>query len=709
MTNYPSLESVSPKEPDLKRIIGELDQAATDANDYLGRIHRCRQWWQNIWDGQTYDGRKHAYKEGQNVLPWDNASDSRLRIVGTLVNDHVTIVKAALRRSRWSVRSTTRPFVMGRVASIGQRVLEWHVKVQQRREFLRECTFAWKWKYAFGLSFMGIEWDLQRQKVNETINVEDLIDVGEKLGSDNPLDLGGGEESDATLIDFLQGLSPILSTDEARKIIYDLRNDGTATLPTVQTIVNKPRWTALLPCVDVIVPSETCEIQTARFTSRRELVSEWELNDRIVTDNYDPKFVEEAVKQKGEFSGWSRSQNWSRISVGSDRDMIELHHFLYRNVYDDVPCMYRVVFNYGCAQKNLVAVNKVYEYKHRQQPLVALRRSHEYRPLLTEIGIAEEAYTDELDIKTQQDALNDRADLINNPPMVLPVLRAQGIKSNWGPQAVMTALRPNEVSYPPLPPSDGTPAEVIAMVQQRLDARYSIKGNELDPLMKQFRQQEIADDTNAEFEMILEQTLQLSQQFDSDETVAMVAGMSGMPWNLTTKDIAGEYTISVTTDMAMGDIEYATKRLGLFQTALQMNTAGSANMAKLFPRVLSIADPDIEDLVEEDQGAVTEREVEAEKNAAAQILVGITPTKPMQANHKLRAQTLISETIQSPNPVIQQTIAQRKDVQLLIKDRLKFFQSQIQQYQNNPQIGRTLATQPFNPQQPGEVSSLPAQ
>lgn len=702
-----SLESTDPTTEDkkfLQKIIDELDQAALDMGKYyLGRLDRCRDWWQCKWEDQSYDGRKHGDKEAE-ALPWENASDSRLQIIAGLVDEHMTVIKAGLRTSRLAVRSE-RPLVYGRAANIAQRVLEWHVHTQQRRELLRETNFVWNWKFALGLSFMNIEWEQQRAKSHEYITLESLIEVAQVLGIPELADLSDDEASEEA-IQFLQSLSPILATEDAKKIVHELRNQGHSQLPVVNLSVNRPVWMGLLPGVDLLFPSEIYDIQISRFTSRRELVDEATLTDRITTDNYDPRFVEEALKHKGKFATWLTQQNWkSLVDQGSDRDMVELHHFLHRNIEDGVPCMYRTVFNYEVAPLGLSAVHTYYEYKHNQQPFVACRRKHQFRPLLTSIGLAEEAYTDEQDIKTQQDGLNDRTEIINNPPMVLPVLRAMGAKNQYGPRAVMSALRPQEVSWPPLPPSDGTPVEVITMVQQRLDRRYSIQGQFVDPQFRSMRLQELANDVFTEYELMLEQTLKLAQQYDTDEVVQKVAGLSDQPWNASTEDILGDHTISVTNDMQLTDIEYVTKRLGLYQTALQMNSAGTAKMNKLFSRIMGIVDPDAGDLIDEDEPAVTEREVNDEKQAIAQIMTGLQPVMPMHGNHALRLQTLVADTFQSPNPFVQQTIAQRQDVQELLKSRIQFFQNQIQQYQKNPQIGRTLATDAFNPKEPGQVAT----
>lgn len=703
-----SLETESADKPNLTTIVNELEQAQSDATTYLGRLERCRKWWHCEWKGQYFDGKKHAEGETDVVTPWEGASDSRLRIVQTLINDHISISKQAFWGARVSVKST-RPFVYGRIANIAQKVLQWHVYTQMRQEVMSELWFAWAWKLGFGLSFISVEWEQQRAVSMEKITLDDLNQISQKLDMPELMDFGGGD-ADEAIVEFFQKLSPILAKDDARKIISEIRNDGISFFPVITMPINKPKWTALMPCGDVVFPSETSDIQTARWVSRRELVNESELKDRIETDGYDADFVEEAIKHKGDFADFTNNPGWYMGPTGSERDQIELHHFLHRNIENGVPTMYRTIFNPAVAKatlkKELVAVHRVFEYQHQKYPMVALRRTRVFRPLLTSVGLSEEAYTDEQDIKAQQDGLTDRTELINSPPMILPTLRAVGISSSYGPRAVMSALRPKEVTWAPLPPSDNTPVAVIEMVQNRLDRRYSISGPTVDPQIRVIRQQELANDVHTEIELILEQTLKLAQQFDTDDVVNRVAGQGGQPWNVGVNDIQGDHEISVTMDMRTTDVEYVKEKLDMFSKALGMNQAGTANMTKIFSRVMAIVDPDAEDLVEEDQQSATEKEIAEEDAATAQILVGMEPRKPMYGNHQLRLERLISNTIQSPNPFIQETIGSRKDVQMLLKNRIAFHKNQIQQHQLNPQIGRSLSTKTFEPTQPAEVGML---
>ncbi len=477
----------------------------------------------------------------------------------------------------WSAKKqakSIRPFVSGHETSVTQRMLDWRVGTQMKRELLRELPTALLWRFGGGLSFLKIEWEQQRELTYVPITTQMIGEMAQALQLPDVMDklLDPDKFYDKDLITVLQSLSPVLPTAEARTVLNQLRATGQSELPVASLRINKPKWTAKRPITDVLFPSETCDIQQTRWTCERELVSETELTDRIITDGYDPDFVDKVLDHKGVFSSWWVNQ--PELYQGSDRDMIELNHFMsWRLSHNGTPCLYRTVFNESVSGDDLFALHRKFEYDHGQIPLIALRRNYTWKPLLLSQGIAEESYTDELDIKRQQDGLNNRTDLIHKPPMIVPTLRAQAMANNYGPNAVMTAMRPEGVVFPPLPPMDQTPLLVMQMVQERLDRRYAIIGGNIDPEIKALRRQQLTSDVLGELELALEQTLQLMQQYESDEDIQRVAG--GEPWNYSRKDIQGQYEISAGVDINMIDIERADMKLSMLAKMLPFRETGT--------------------------------------------------------------------------------------------------------------------------------------
>lgn len=703
-------------EPKLESMVDELEQANTDTSFYLTRLRHAHNWWRSIWPGQTVDGRKHRQYIGEEAFPWEGAADARLRVVGTLVKDHVTISKMAFRRGKIQVRSM-RPLQEARQSAIGTKLLNWRVYNHMALDVQRELPLAWAWRFAYGVSFLSVEWDQQRRVERHEISLPILAEIMNARGAGTDailylMDAIADPAQEDSLTTAVQSMSAILSRPKARAIVKDLRDLHVAQIPVAYPVSNRPRWTALRPCIDITFPSETSDLQEARWVARREWVSETILQDRIETEDYDPGFVEEAKKQKGksylvnETADHGYNILGSSAPQGSFRDLVELYHFYYKAIDEyDVPCLYKAVFNAFCcrdkAGRLCYATHGPAEYEHGQYPFVVMRRQYEDRKILSSIGLAEEAYTDEQAIKAQQDGLTDRTSIVHSPPMIVPQNKVAAMKGQRMPGAILGVSRPKEVEWMPLPPTDGTPIEVIQMVQERLDRRYALWGMEgsLDPQLKSARQQEVADDILSEMELALEQTFQLMQQYEVDAEVARVVGANlARPFHMNREDIQGKYEISATIDVRMLDEEYAKEKLGLIGQAMQFNQAGTANMSALFRMAMEVIEPDAADigLVMDDQAA-TQKEQADELNAVNQIMSGIEPPLPMYGNHQLRAQTLVQATFQSPNPMMAQRLQLMKDSAAMLQKRLEFFQNQIQQYQQNPQIGRALSTQTFQP------------
>jgi hypothetical protein len=480
---------------------------------------------------------------------------------------------------------------------------------------------------------------------------------------------------------------------------------GNQSIPTVSLRINKPVWTARRPGIDTIIPSETVDVQKARWLANRELVSETELEDRIETDGYDPDFVEQAIKHKGTFAGFTpRTTPDGDQNIGSNRDMIELYHFYCRYMDKGVPCMYVTVFNDAAlGNDNLYAVHRKFEYDHQQYPVVAMRRKFSFRPLLSSIGIADESYTDERDIKYQQDGLNNHSDIVLRPPMIVPTLRAQAVANTYGPRAVMPAMRPSDVQWPPIPPMDQIPLLVMQQVQLRLDRRYPITGGAVDPEIKAVHRQQLANQCLGEMELCLEMTHQLQQQYETDADVQRVAG-GNQPWKFSKADIQGQHEVSATVDIMLIDSTQAEMKLDMLAKMMPFKDAGGL----VFKAAAEIIDPDLAEAITQDQMSPTaqERERSDEYNAVSQILSGIEPTKPMMANNQFRMQ-IIQQIVSDPGTM--QKVQADPIAQKRLQNRMKFFQLQIQQHQLNPQIGRTLATQTLSPSTPAQVTQGPPQ
>ena len=158
-----TLENTGIKKPNLRKMTTELQQAQTDSTGYVTRMGQVRSWWMCEWPNQTTDGRQHATEEKPNVFPWDGCSDSRLRIVDTIIKEHVTLCLAAFWSAKKQIKSI-RPLVSGSEVKVAQSMLDWRLE-QMNRELMSEVNMALLWRFGGGLSFIKVEWEQQREQI----------------------------------------------------------------------------------------------------------------------------------------------------------------------------------------------------------------------------------------------------------------------------------------------------------------------------------------------------------------------------------------------------------------------------------------------------------------------------------------------------------------------------------------------------------------
>src|SRR5580765_6271746 len=182
-------------EPKLNEIIEELDQAQSDANWFYQRMEQARSWWYSQWAGQTIDGRKHVAYQGADCFPWDGASDSRLRIVATLISDQVSVRKFAFFQAKIQARSV-RPLQQAGESNKATKLLQWTIYNHMWPQVLREVPLVFNWWQGFGVGFMGIEWEQQRRLEYHQISLQDLGQIMGALG-------GGGEDVAGQLMEVL--------------------------------------------------------------------------------------------------------------------------------------------------------------------------------------------------------------------------------------------------------------------------------------------------------------------------------------------------------------------------------------------------------------------------------------------------------------------------------------------------------------------------
>lgn len=709
-----NLNLIDPDKPNLDLIRRTVQSWEQSADTHATRTINSFDSWHSRWPGQTLDARKHSEQQKTAVWPWEGANDSRVRTVEKVMWQHYTIAMFALMNMRIQAKST-RPVESIRQSQQMTTLLNWMIYTHMQRELIREFPFLINWVHGFGSAIVECCWEQESRLDFIPMSRLDLYSWAQQNGDKETLDDFLSKFFDEAFTDDLialaQSTSPVLTRRQAREVISEMATTGGSNVPIPYIFKSKPRWTCLQPMVDILFDPTLDDMQHARAIDRIEWISETDLTDRITTAGYDPEFVDKALDHKGaDNMDWRMRYQLSNMGLtnlpyGNGRngdeleDKVKLHHFWQRGLIGGKPSLFRTIFHEAV---DVVATHEPDEYKHGEFCFTAIRREFHQRPILSSRGIPEVAYTWESEIKEQRDGRTDMVALALRPPLMAPYNDILRLKQEFSPGATIPERRAGDVRFFNVPSYQNGSIEIERAVKLDIEEFFGLFGVELDPILKQRRQEELADSFIEQFKPVIRQTGQLLKQYLPDSDVAQAVGPLARPFQVDRDDIQDEFETTATVDMREIDNDFLKEKLGFIVQLKQMDTGGILDANKTLRIAAQAVDFTLADEALQDEGPVTEKEIQDEKRAISRIIgSGLTDDLPKAGNFQLRSQVL-QQTVQEGMQNGQQEFARRLTpvVQEILKNRAEYYQNQIQQYTQNPQIGRALITQPFSNQAP---------
>jgi hypothetical protein len=693
VANENVIESINGESSPVPILLGELGKALTDLTVWRQAAESgddtrfCR------WEGQSEDGRKHREDLGKEPLPWEGSSDTRVRLVDSIVNERV--MESVV--SFFDARPQVIPHRAAGEASRGvaaTSLLRWMLFTHMQAELVAEIDLASQWREQYGLALMGVFWKQETQLRMQAVSLEGLrqmAQVDEALA--RMLEVFFDPTADEALVEFVQEMAQGLSKGQARKILSDLRETGAAEVPVPVVISSRPCWQALMPYYDVIFPASTYDIQRARFVARRELVTETELRERVETEGYSEEFVEEALKHKGSVLNGRDGTRMQVVAAAyrsvteEERDLIELWHTYSKSPSaQNVPQVWCSVIH--GAVPELAAKHSLSPYDHGLIPFVPLVRERVKRRLIESRGVPEITFSQQNDIKRARDFRNDRADIEILPPFRVPLNRGK-MQILMGPNMQLPARRADEFGFIQMPQTSGGSLEVEKATRNDVDEYWGVSTN-WSPNMPKDRQQlhrrYRVGKWLREMELCVGMTWMLMQQYMSAEEVQRVVQTLSVPLARGPIDIRGQYDVMVVFDVRNLDVDYVSAKLEALTKIASLDVAGVMDRAKLIKILVGAVDPVLADDLVKDAEAASQQEVEDEENQFTKIAAGVEPMfKDGGQNAQLRLQVL--QQIVQKNPQLQQRLQQDGVFRAMVENRMKHFQFQLEQ-QQNAQIGR---------------------
>lgn len=733
------------EKPNIRGLIEEFQEAITGMALWQDRCDLAEDSSWCVWGGQSDDGKKHSKDDDEPAFPWENASDTRIRLCEEKVREADKVCNAGFRRGRWDVvgRETT-DAAWGRKMTL---VLKWLVFTKMRPMFNRERMLAIDWRNRYGLSISLTEWDTRAELVMQDmdlmalaemfglgpvlqplqeagINVQEFLAIMEQGGAGNELEVKAYHElrnaldlvmspaREKEFTDVLRSIFPTCKTSALKRAIRELRETGQTRLPSPSITINRPVRRALMVGDDVFFPAGTRALDEARWIAVREWLSISDLESR--SSHPDPdlrwnqEFIDELKEHKGisstaELIGrrkktfrWAETSKTIESGVDDVAELYEVVTFYYRStdeygiqsLYKTItaPAIYKQSDTSKPDDAATYGWHGLLPYQHGRMPFTEHVFFRESKRLIDQVGIPYLIYTYQNEMKEMRDMRIDAAS-ISILPTVRRHVRDSGKPLLLGPgKPIYEAVRGStEFMNPPNSRVDLAVSAEAAIRDSAARITGSIEPNMPPPLISLHQEDLVTQYLDEEID-VLTQIFQLAQQYLDEAVVTRVTGAMPQPFTVNREEIQGQFDLDISFDPQEIDGNYALRKLDMITKIVrELDQNAVVDRNRLIELSLNIVDPHYADALVTDPNAAANREVSEEQINLALILTGQEP--PMRdggENAQLRLQVLQAA---QQNPSIMQALQQDQIKGMIYENRLKHLSFMLEQ-QKNAQIGR---------------------
>lgn len=689
---------------DLRR---DLDQIVADGTRIWQRQQAARAVRFCEWDGQSDDGRKHETDLGEVPVPFEGASDARIPLVDGVVQDKKVLARTAFFRAQVQ----TEPVEPGDAprSTATTTLLRWLRDRAMRSELETEVELSAEHLFADdpGLAIVEVCW-LQEPMLQRRALTFDELGILYATGETNPdevasndarlepellqdfIDLATNPAREGEMLDWLASVYPLLSAKVLRRGLRELRKTGATELPVPVIRENRPSVQALRYLDDVFFPIGTADLQRARHIHRREWVSETDLRERAFTLGWNADAVEQVI-DNGEggsvISGalTSTGQGAGQTFSGPGLDVNEQDHLFeiwwsYERRGDElgIPGVYRTVWS-GSATRPLK--QELMPNAHGRYPFVARPRERTTRQLTESRGLTRPIATHQQEVKVQRDARSNYTQLTASPPYKV-AMRRGAFDLIVAPNAEIPVERMDDWEFATMPSQlPQTSIEMERTTKLEVDEYAGRMAPGLDPNRVALMQQHDVDNFLALWRDVFSLVLADCQQFFSPAELQRVTGVDGAQLGMRPEDIRGGFDIFITIDARDLNMEYALKKLDGYGKLLSYDSNGQLDRGPLIEVVASGIDPVLARRTLRPAQNVTQREIDATKNAVTQMAAGIEPDMPVAGiNAQLRSEVL-QQTVKG-SPRLSQQYMQDPGFQTLVNNYQQYLMQQMVQEQN---------------------------
>jgi len=705
--------------------------------------HRVRSAW---WRTKSKDGTKDEELVGdKKVFPWPGAPDTESRIADQMVNEDVDIRMMAWWMGEKIVRPRDAMDDAGtRQAQAWRHVLDFELDISEA-DRIPALELLWNCVGEMGYGVWREGWHRQWRKGRKRMSFQQLLDAAfENIWSNAVSNVSSDMAADAAmvmveeglmnsageamLIPLVQAIDPLIPDKEARQVLKQFRKDrvGEAEYFAPIPVPGQPKPRALVPGIDCLFPGVSQNPKDTRFWEF-EWLTRAEVLMRAETEKWDEKWTAQLLKNPGLVVDWTQIgisySGWElngmdvgvqlQVQALKDAGLYQIAHLWDWGVDDTgLPAPFHTIIS---GHLEGFAVHECDPLSTGRMPLLFVRRENKRNIAVSSKGIGHEMLTPQLAEKQTFDALLGQAQLRAMPPM-LETMDGGGDGLRPGARLPLESRFLNSTGGPrflEVPEVSAGVIRVLELNRARIDQFY-MRGAEVDPDAKRARRMRLLNNACAFYRQMLE-LMCLNVQNDVDELhLGSVAGQQ-VNQVITGEDLQGALDVTFRCDVSATDLELAKEKIELALKALSFDRSGQANTSVWFREVVGWIDSRLMNVGIMGLDAATEEATKETNALIGQMVAGVVVI-PQAISKPVNAPEVRMQVIQqwASLPVNQQKLATDPLLQEQMSKYMQFLQFQVQQFQQNADIGRQFGVNPDlkNLQAPsgaGALSAPPAQ
>tara|TARA_X000001382_G_scaffold125577_1_gene111173 strand:+ start:1876 stop:3966 length:2091 start_codon:yes stop_codon:yes gene_type:complete len=661
------------KEPNVSELKNAYNQTVLELESYFDQCRNSYDDRRNFWPGKSRDLRKH----GADAFPWDGASDMESHVIEERIGRLVSLLISSLKRA--NVRAFPVEGTDAERAKIVSSFLKWMISSGYISRFMREMELGANYLLERGLLITYVGWMIEDRRIIQKLDLDQIVEAVPEIA------VLIDEEDDEPVIQKLQAAFDGVTDARAKKALKDLRKTGYAELPTVKRSVDAPEVKTLSPDGDFFFPSYVTDPQRSPYCFWRTYYTPQELENKILTDDWDADFVENVIKR---YSGvnqdsieteqeYRRGTNFKESSYESN-ELIEIIWCYQRLVDPDdgAEGIYRTIFHreMGSSESSQYAKFELMN-GYDDYPVVVTRLAEDSKRLYDTTTIPDLLRGIQNQVKVERDSRIDRNSLCTLPPIMHPVNQPP---QDWGPGRYIPRRRAEDYEFADTPGAASLEGS-IEMEKTQLQQADRLTGLDEDSEISKIKKQFLVDKFLEHCAEVMQMCFTCFQRFGPDFIFFRVTGVPD-PQEFTKGKPNENFDITISYDSINSDPETQEAKLKQLVDLVKLDRNGRINVDNLLIAYASSVDPILADSILQKTETASEEVQKDILDDLSKIFAGIE--MPARSNGGAVATQIIQNYMQQPD------IAQRMQQDQSFGQRMQKYMQQYT-FQEQQQVNAT--------------------